>query len=185
MTVLFYIAAITAVTATLMVITRRNAVHALLYMVVSLLSVAVIFYILGAPFVAALELIVYAGAIMVVFIFVIMMLNLGEDSVSQESQWLTPYTWTGPGILSLILIGETLFIIFNGEHLKGIQGSARNVGPAEVGRRLYGEYILAVELAAILLMAGLVGAYHLGRRHKQNIVHRYLQKESGNGTGAV
>lgn len=185
MTVLFYIAAITAVAATLMVITRRNAVHALLYMVVSLLSVAVIFYILGAPFVAALELIVYAGAIMVVFIFVIMMLNLGEDSVSQESQWLTPYTWTGPGILSLILIGETLFIIFSGENLQGTQRAARNVGPVEVGRLLYGEYILAVELAAILLMAGLVGAYHLGRRHKQSIVHRYLQKEAGNGTGTL
>ena len=59
-------------------ITRLNAVHALLYLVVSLLAVAMVFFILGAPFVAALEVIIYAGAIMVLFIFVMMMLNIGD-----------------------------------------------------------------------------------------------------------
>ena len=77
MNLVFYISALVAVIATTMVITRLNAVHALLYLIVSLLSVALIFFVLGAPFVAALEVIVYAGAIMVLFVFVIMMLNLG------------------------------------------------------------------------------------------------------------
>ena len=62
-----------------------NAVHALLYLIVSLLAVAVVFYVLGAPFVAALEVIIYAGAIMVLFVFVVMMLNLGEHAVSMEN----------------------------------------------------------------------------------------------------
>ena len=66
--------------ATVMMITRLNAVHALLYLIVSLLAVAVVFYTLGAPFVAALEVIIYAGAIMVLFVFVVMMLNLGENN---------------------------------------------------------------------------------------------------------
>ena len=77
MDAVFYLAAVIAILATVMVITRLNAVHALLYLIVSLLSVAVVFYTLGAPFIAALEVIIYAGAIMVLFVFVVMMLNLG------------------------------------------------------------------------------------------------------------
>jgi NADH-quinone oxidoreductase subunit J len=78
MLIVFYIAAAVAVLATTIAITRHNVVHALLYLIVSLLAVAVIFYVIGAPFLAALELIIYAGAIMVLFLFVVMMLNLGE-----------------------------------------------------------------------------------------------------------
>ena len=78
MEVAFYIAAIVAIVSTVLTITRLNAVHALLYLIVSLLAVAVVFYALGAPFVAALEVIIYAGAIMVLFVFVVMMLNLGS-----------------------------------------------------------------------------------------------------------
>jgi NADH-quinone oxidoreductase subunit J len=85
MDVLFYISAAVTIASSVMVITRRNAVHALLYLVTSLLSAAFIFYLLGAPFIAALEVIIYAGAIMVLFIFVVMMLNLGKESENQKS----------------------------------------------------------------------------------------------------
>ena len=88
MNVLFYIAACIAVISTLMVIIQLNPVHALLYLVVSLLSIALIFLLLGAPFAAALEVIVYAGAIMVLFVFVVMMLNLGPQSRGEERRWL-------------------------------------------------------------------------------------------------
>lgn len=174
MIILFYIAAAVAVISTVMVITRLNAVHALLYMVVSLMSAAVIFYMLGAPFIAALEVIVYAGAIMVVFIFVVMMLNLGPASAEQESRWMNASGWIGPAILTAILAAEYIYIIASNIHAPA--GTAQ-VTPREVGRMLYGPYILAVELAAMLLLAGLVGAYHLGRK-KDMIVHRYLQKET-------
>ena len=89
----FYIAAAVATAATLLVVTRANAVHALLYLVVSLLAVAVVFFTLGAPFVAALEVIVYAGAIMVLFIFVVMMLNVGPAGERQERAWTRPAAW--------------------------------------------------------------------------------------------
>ncbi|MEC8867937.1 MAG: NADH-quinone oxidoreductase subunit J, partial [Pseudomonadota bacterium] len=72
---LFYIAAVTALASTVSVVTAKNASHALIYLIVSLLSVAVIFFLLGAPFAAALEVVVYAGAIVVLFLFVVMMLN--------------------------------------------------------------------------------------------------------------
>ena len=107
----FYTTGAVAVAATLLMILSLNAVHALLYLIVSLLAVAVIFYILGAPFVAALEVIVYAGAIMVLFIFVVMMLNLGRRAADQERAWLRPAMWIGPSILAAILLtavsGET------------------------------------------------------------------------------
>ncbi|HET8722070.1 MAG TPA: NADH-quinone oxidoreductase subunit J, partial [Nitrospira sp.] len=108
---LFYIAAAVSIVATLRVITHLHAVHALLYLVISLLSVALIFYLLGAAFAAALEIIIYAGAIMVLFVFVIMLLNQGPSTVQQERQWLTPGMWVGPVTLSLVLLAEVAFII--------------------------------------------------------------------------
>jgi NADH-quinone oxidoreductase subunit J len=158
----FYLAAVVAVVATLMVITRLNAVHALLYLIVSLLAVALIFYILGAPFAAALEVIIYAGAIVVLFVFVVMMLNLGEAAIEQERRWLSPGLWVGPAALSLILLIELLYMLVAGEG--GRKLAAGVVDSKEVGSVLYGPYLLAVELASMLLLAGLVGAYHLGRR---------------------
>ena len=108
MELLFYIAGAVAVIATLMVITRLNAVHALLYLIVSLLAVAVVFFTLGAPFVAALEVIIYAGAIMVLFVFVVMMLNLGRSAPSRRrSSWLTPGIWIGPALLALVLLARS------------------------------------------------------------------------------
>ena len=86
----FYFAAGVAVLATLRVITNSNPVHALLYLIISLLAISMTFFSLGAPFAGALEIIVYAGAIMVLFVFVVMMLNLGPAVVEQERKWLTP-----------------------------------------------------------------------------------------------
>jgi len=163
MNLLFYISAAVAVIATLLVITKRNAVHALLYLIVSLLSVALIFFALGAPFVAMLEVLIYAGAIMVLFVFVIMMLNLGGETTRHEAQWLTLRTWIGPSILCIILLGELVYI-FAVEKAK--LAPVILVTPKQVGIALLGPYVIGVELASLLLLAGLVGAYHLGRPHK-------------------
>ena len=159
--ILFYIAAAIALASTVLVVTRTNASHALIYLVVSLLAVAVIFFLLGAPFAAALEIVVYAGAIVVLFLFVVMMLNLGRTSVERERRWLQPNMWIGPGLFTLILFIEVVFAISGGaEATAGVQ-----IGPKEVGVSLFGQYLLAVELAGILLLAALVAAYHLGRRY--------------------
>src|SRR6185312_5456255 len=84
---------------------------ALLYLIVSLLAVGVIFYLLGAPFAAALEVIIYAGAIMVLFAFVVMMLSLGSRAAARERRWLPPVVWLGPGLLALILAGELGYLL--------------------------------------------------------------------------
>jgi NADH-quinone oxidoreductase subunit J len=156
MTALFYIAAVVAVIATLLVVTRTNLVHALLYLVVSLFAVAVVFYTLGAPFVAALEVIVYAGAIMMLFIFAVMLLNVGADSPLQVPR----RAWLGPTILVAVLLAEVVYgLVATSPPLAGAE-----VGPAAVSEALYGPYVLGVELASMLLLAALIGARHVAAR---------------------
>ena len=163
MNVIFFIAAASAIVSSVMAITNRNAIHALLYLIISLLSISVIFYILGAPLVAALEVIVYAGAIMVLFIFVVMMLNMGmEEEV--EKNWLTPRMWILPVILAVILL--VIFAIVVSEFRE--QGTSQAmIGPKKVGVSLFSTYLIAVEISGILLLAGIVGAYHLGKQRKK------------------
>jgi len=165
----FYIAGAMAVMSTILMLTRLNVVHALLYLIVSLLGVAVVFYTLGAPFVAALEVIIYAGAIMVLFVFVVMMLNLGAPAAGIEKQWLTPGIWTGPVLLAAILITEVVYLV----RIGASGASTGAVDPKQVGMVLFGPYLIGVEVASMLLLAGVVGAYHLGYRkvEKPEIQH--------------
>ncbi len=160
--VLFYIASAIALFATVFALTRTNAAHALIYLIVSLLAVAVIFFLLGAPFAAALEVVIYAGAIMVLFVFVIMMLNLGDEGVQRERDRLHPAVWIVPSLLSAVLLIELLIVIARQDD----KYSGALIGAKQVGLTLFGPYVLAVEIASMLLLAGLVGAYHVGRRFR-------------------
>ncbi|MHC2991068.1 NADH:ubiquinone oxidoreductase subunit J [Pontibacter sp. HJ8] len=171
----FYIAAAVSVLATIMVITRYNMIHALLYLVVSFLAVAVVFFTLGAPFMAALEVIVYAGAIVVLIIFVIMMLSLTHEDVEREKEWLKPSVWAGPALLSLVLLAELVYLVATSD-LTVPPAAGAYVDAKAVGLALYGPYVLGVQLSGILLMAGIVGAYHLGRQ-KKKVIHRFLQEK--------
>ena len=161
MITLFYLAGIVAVIATLLAITQRHAVHALLYLVVSLLAVAVVFYVLGAPFIAALEVMIYAGAIMVLFVFVVMMLNVGTHAMEVEREWLRSGKWYGPAILALILLGELVYCTVTSDRALLL---ANAISPKQVGLVLFKTYWIGVELVSLLLTAGLVGACHLGQR---------------------
>ena len=163
----FYLCGLVAVLTTLRVITHTNPVHALLYLIVSLLSIAGVFFSMGAYFAGALEIIVYAGAIMVLFVFVVMMLNLGKTQQDQEREWLKPSLWVGPGIVSLLLLAVMIYAISTA-HDQGIDGTV--IDAKAVGISLFGPYVLAVELASMLLLAGLVVAFHIGREERQGEV---------------
>ena len=182
MTAAFYIAAGVAILATLMVIVATNAVHALLSLVVSLLASAIIFYVLGAPFAAALETIVYAGAIMVLLVFVVMMLNLGDAAARQERQWLAPRAWIGPAALAAVLLGELIYVLLRDPQAAP---AGATVSPRAVGALLFGPYLLAVELASFLLLAGLIGAYHLGRETPKEGAQEPAEKVRGRGRVAT
>lgn len=155
-----------------MAISGRNAIHSLLYLILSLLAISVVFYLLDAPFVAALEVIIYAGAIMVLFIFVTMMLNIGLERKT-EKKWLNPRMWIVPSILASILLADLIFALKN---VQLLPVDKQIILPKQVGISLFSTYLLAVEIAAILLMAGVIGAYHLGSQ-KRKVVHRFLEKK--------
>lgn len=167
----FYALGLVAIIASLRVIMLANPVHAILSMIVTLLALAGIFFILGAPFAGALQVIVYAGAILVLFVFVIMMLNLGTKNEERESKWLSSDTWAVPAALTFIIAVVLTYLISMGNGLSHADGSvvAATIGAAtisakQVGIALFTEYLLLVEVAALLLLAALVAAYHLGKR---------------------
>src|SRR5690606_33308323 len=128
------------------------------------LAAAGLFMIVGAPFVGALEVIVYAGAIMVLFVFVVMMLNLGAQTVAQERTWLASSTWACPALMGC-LIGRVVVWVLNSDYTQpSLVMGTEMVGPKAVGQALFTQYLLLVEVAAMLLLAALVAAFHLGKR---------------------
>lgn len=171
MNLLFYLSAAVAIVSTLLAVTRTNIVHALLYLIVSLLASAMVFLAFGAPFAAMLEIIIYAGAIMVLFLFVIMMVNLGPEAAVREREWLRPRAWRGPAALCAVLAAQFIVAFWPGRVPLTSSGV---VPPKQVGVALFGPYALGVELASLLLLAGLVGSFHLGR-------HRAPEGTSGEG----
>jgi NADH-quinone oxidoreductase subunit J len=170
MDVFFYIAAVVAIISTVMAISGRNAIHSLLFLILSLLAISVVFYLLNAPFIAALEVIIYAGAIMVLFIFVTMMLNIGIERET-EKKWLRPRMWIVPSILAAILLLDLILAVKN---IRPVSNGEEPILPKQVGISLFSTYLLGVEIAAILLMAGVIGAYHLGSQ-KKKVKHRFLE----------
>ena len=168
MNAVYALSALVAVAATVMVITRRSAVHALLYLVVSLLAVAVIMLLLGAAFVAALEIIIYAGAIMVLFVFVIMLLGTERMRAQGALKW--------PEILAItagiILVLEAVYVLFM--RPTSLSSSAVNAaalpsgfgGPTSVGMALFEQYSLPFEITSVLLLVAMIGAIILSKRRR-------------------
>ncbi len=160
MNALFFIAGAVAAVSAGIAIFQRNAIHALLYLIVSFIGLGFVFFLLGAPFAAVLEVIIYAGAIMVLFVFVVMMLNI-KGICYEDKGIFRSGAFIGPALLAVILIIEIVYVL-----LSAPQGTypLTMVGPKKVSVSLFGPYALAVELASMVLLAGLVGAYHLAHR---------------------
>lgn len=162
-TILFYILAFTALGATLMCITRRNPVHAVIYLVNGLFAMALLFYLLGAPLVAAWEVIIYAGAVMVLFMFIIMMLELAPMEAPKGPGW---HRW-GPVLLfSLVILGCTvLMVLIDPVGEEGVP--AYYASPRTFGYVLFKEYALAVQVVSFQLLFAAVGAYYVGRKSSE------------------
>ena len=158
---LFYLAGLVAVIASLKVVTGHNTVHALLYLVVSLLAVAVCFYLMGAPFAAGLEVIVYAGAILVLFVFAVLMFGLGKDETTNAPKHTGLANMLGAILLAFALLVEIIVIINNADMQQNLQATV--ISSKAVGITLYGPYLLAVEIASFLLLSGLLAGYHYAK----------------------
>jgi NADH-quinone oxidoreductase subunit J len=159
----FYLLAVILLVSTVLAITRRQAIHAVVYLILSFIATALVFYLLGAPFLALLEVIVYAGAIMVLFLFIVMMLGLrtaDRGFKASLAQW-------SPAIV----LGIVTFMLAAG--MISVEPGARvplqtlRASPLELGRFLFQKYWFIVEVASFLLLIGLVGALYLGRQEKR------------------
>lgn len=145
-------------------VTRPSAVHALVYLLVMLLALAVSFFALGAAFAAVLLIMVYAGAIVVLFVFVVMTLPISPEAITRERAALKR-AWPVPLILSVLVVAPFVFGAFAmpGRH------PALPVSAQEVGRLLFGPWALVIELASLLLLAGLIGVRHIGRNERRSL----------------
>ncbi len=158
---LFYIFAIVAVLAALSVVLQRTPVYSALSLIVVLCSLAVVYLLLGAEFMAAVQVIVYAGAIMVLFVLVIMLLNAGRETPSQRSRMAG---WLGPPLLALFLV-ETLIVVWR-QFPPESTPSAPPVdgGPAAIGMLLFRNYVLPFEVTSILILVAVLGAVVLAKK---------------------
>lgn len=157
--ILFYLLSAVIVVSTGLAVTRRNLVHAVIYLVVSFFGSAMLFYLLGAPLLAALEVIIYAGAIMILFLFIIMMLRIEgiEDRIFPVGQ-LIPAT-----VISAIYVIFGVLMLFSGEPGAAKPFQAAVAEPVRFGAHLFQRHWLAIEIASLLLLVALVGALYLGR----------------------
>lgn len=161
MTVLFYLLALMAIIATLFCITERHPVHAVIYLVTSFFSLAIIFYLFSAPLVAVFEVIIYAGAIMVLFLFSIMMIRPAETEVNLHPGLRD---WRPALLLGVLLLGGIVTLVL-AQPLP-----VRSTTPGDIrefARVLFQKYGLVVEIVSLQLLFALVGALYLGRRQQQ------------------
>ncbi len=155
--VIFYLLGIVILTATGLAVTRRQPVHAVLYLVVGFLGTAALFFLLGAPLLAAFVVIIYAGAIMVLVLFVIMLLQKSPQELGLLSEW-------GPAsLLGVVFLAVIAAMIFK-DPGSGIVLQGAIAQPRDFGRFLFDRYWLAVEIVSILFLVALAAILHLGKR---------------------
>ena len=160
----FYSVAAAAVVSAILMVTRRNPVKSVLFLIVNFFSLAVLYLFLQAQFVAIIQVLVYAGAIMVLFLFVIMLLNLGDEEHLREKA--TARIVIGAGLAAVVL--AQLLLGAGVPHAAGPSmqpGGAAAIGTVEaIGRSLYVEYLFPLEAASIVLLAAMVGVIVLAKK---------------------
>jgi NADH-quinone oxidoreductase subunit J len=168
--VLFILLALVAIASAVAMLVSKHAVYAALYLILNFSVIAVVYLMLGAPFIAMAQITVYAGAIMVLFLFVIMLLGNEQLRPTSRMKWQQPLAI----FLALVLMAETAYIlVFHSSGLPGIlpastDAAASNFGsPAAIGRILFNEYLLPFEATSILLLVAMIGAVVLTQVEKK------------------
>jgi NADH-quinone oxidoreductase subunit J len=167
---IFYVLAIVIVAATAMAVTRKNLVHSIVYLIQSFFATAILFYMLGAPLLAALEVIIYAGAIMVLFLFIIMTLIAGTTQVGHDYR-----QWLFPSILGLVMLGATGLLLLKAPGI-GVGLAPAVAQPLAFGQYLFSKYWLPIEIVSFLLFVALVGALYLGRYKAPDAVQLEVER---------
>lgn len=170
---LFYILAVVMIVATLLAITEKHPVHAIVYLVTSFFALAAIFYLLAAPLVAMFEVIIYAGAIMVLFLFVIMMLDPGRADEARRPDlrhWLPALLLAGIILVALIVAA--------GVHQPEPVLAGDGLSVKGFSRVLFQRYGVAIEVISMQLLFAVVGALYLGRRRPADMAKSVADNEA-------
>jgi NADH-quinone oxidoreductase subunit J len=158
---LFYFLSFLAILSALMVVVSKNPVHSVLYLIMTFFAIAGHYILMNAQFLAAVHIIVYAGAIMVLFLYVIMMLNLNEEVEPQKSKLLKVAATISGGLLMLVLVG----VIRKATEISPLNPADSQLGMIRnLGKVLYTDFILPFEVASILLLAAMVGSVMIGKK---------------------
>jgi NADH-quinone oxidoreductase subunit J len=167
--VMFIVLAVAAVVTSLMMVTRKNAVHSALWMIATFFIMAVIYLLLNAQFIAVAQVMVYAGAIMMLILFVIMLVHMETGGEGGGAARRSQGTRIAGALITAILLAELLFgAVFyqmtgrSGDYPVAVVNSVGNV--RTVGSLLYGQYLFPFEIASILLLVGIVGAVVIAKR---------------------
>lgn len=160
--IMFLILGLVAIVTALGMLFSRNAVYAALFLILNFGTVAVFYLILNAPFIALAQVTVYAGAIMVLFLFVIMLLGAEQTGMIPTTSWVQRL----PLFLGALLIAETILIFYNQRNnLPVVAPPAADFGtPTSVGEILFNQYLLPFEVTSILLLVAMIGAIVLSRQ---------------------
>jgi NADH-quinone oxidoreductase subunit J len=162
---LFYFLSFVAVFSALLVVFSKNPVYSVLYLIITFFAIAGHYVLLKAEFLAVVHVIVYAGAIMVLFLYVIMLLNLNRDSEPHKSNILKVAAAICAGLLLIVLVGSLKGSSMIAEPLTNTTdiGSVKNLGKV-----LFTDFLLPFEIASVLLLAAMIGVVMLGKQEKQN-----------------
>jgi NADH-quinone oxidoreductase subunit J len=159
---LFYFLSFLAILCGLMVILEKNPIHSVLYLVITFFAIAGHYILLNAQFLAAVHIIVYAGAIMVLFLFVIMLLNLNKETEPHKPIAVKFAAVISAGILLVVLVGA----LRGTTSLPAPEMANANIGLVKnLGKVLFNQFLLPFEIASILFLAAMVGAVMLGKRN--------------------
>lgn len=158
---LFYLLSFLALMFASMVVLTKNPIHSVLYLVLTFFAIAGHYVLLNAQFLAAVHIIVYAGAIMVLFLFVIMLLNLNKETEPHKSIWLKGSAVVASGSLLVVLVGA----LKGAETIQSTNTFDASIGLIEnLGMTLFNDFLLPFEVSSILLLAAMVGAVMLGKK---------------------
>lgn len=162
---LFYFLSFLAVLSALMVVFSRNPVYSVLYLIITFFTIAGHYVLLNAQFLAVVHVIVYAGAIMVLFLYVIMLLNLNKETEPHKSTLLKIAATICAGLLLVVLVGS----LRGTENLAVPYGTGSDIGLVEnLGKVMFNEFLLPFEITSVLLLTAMVGAVMLGKSEKAN-----------------
>jgi NADH-quinone oxidoreductase subunit J len=158
--ILFWILAIVSLFSALMVVISKNPVFSVIWLIVTFFTISGHYILLNAQFLAVVNIIVYAGAIMVLFLFVIMLMNLNKEAEPRKNKWLNLIGAVSGGSLLLVLIAA-----LKTTEKEMTQLSVGNIGLIKnLGNVLFNEYVVPFEISSILFLSAMVGAVILGKR---------------------